>query len=920
MAKKLAIHYLVEGKVEKELRKKFPEELTKSARIERLCEQSELSRGTILRVLDGKPITETTMKGLQKVFPKIRRWVDFTGDTSAIKRYLQNELDAIETWFKRTDQPPKENLVTPTITSQDGIIRYKDGLHRSLTQDSDKVLIVAGSGMGKSVFLKTYFQSLANRVLEHKPRQEMPPIPILLDESRLAAPKKAYGNVPNSDLVLKIIYEVINSIAPNKSNSEDLNEIAPLTDKFVVLIDALDQLSENVLSYFFSSNINQAVFQPVQVIATTREDTVSVNPNRFLQYQRLEIKPFTARQVNKYLSTLTQLSSDKKREILETLFHLAQTPLLMYMIGELYQHGSRASPQGNNVYSLYSMFFHNILKRERIRQEENVYAPEDRYPLPIKEIQILLEEISFYSVQRQCDQTIFGENLRQLKNHLESWAIETKRSTLEDLDPIETACAFGVIHKIIEERFDLQTIRFKHRSFQEFLAAESLGRRIRRKHTTISEFLKSSGTPGNRQLVFFYALSPDAENLDAISEWLWAQYSESGEIPQLFDLARVLRVHRNDFECPQLKEKVRLELLSYVNAHSKVVLPSDAPFAALADLGDFASLARYSAELEKNNAVNRFYSFKHTFSGLTDGDERSEQVFNEINNYIDSTKAPGSKSKVEFLFAATKIRSSDIDRHLFDVIVSAVQELPYGLGKVALMFNQVTGRKFDDRLVTGWIPELKKHNLRYPFFAPASKELYYEVKNLSRIKRGILNTFAKKLTGIVRATDGKPWQRQEDIWVELLGYFLQGNALLDMAEVYPKEELPQIEIDYKLSRVAHALSACYPFAFTDEKKHSEQAANLILGWFKAGHDNLFRHHLALSLAALGTPKVEDFFMEFIKDPDEKQRWLGTMVLGALDSATVEDGLESVIVSTVDDRTRFFASQALLLHSQTFDLG
>ena len=898
---------------ERELRRAFPEATSDIDRARKLKDETDVSTSTIRRILNGAPVSENTIENLEAFFPNIRQWIDFYGDTSKFKNYLKEELNEIDNWFLRLGEPATNALLTPTLTTQKGIIRYNAKLNQLHTGDSNHVLVIAGSGMGKSVFLRTYFQQLAKVVLTYKPGDRTPPIPIFLHGDRLAAPKKKYEATPKPNLILQIICEAINSIPPNTASVESVKRIAQLKPNFVILIDELDQAKADILNYFFSSKPRQSVFQSIKLIAATREDTVSANSNRFLNYEKLQIMPFTARQVNQYFSSIPEISRDDRKKILATLSHLAQTPLLMYIIGEIYRDRATNPAERANIHSLYNLFFQNILKRELIRQDETDDGWGRRPPLPAGEIQSLLEEVSFYSIQHQCEQTISSANVRKLKNHLEIWAAETNRTELEHLDLVEISCKFGVIHKIIEERLEFGTIRFTHRSFQEFLAAEALGRQIRRRKTTIPKFLATTATPANQQLVVFYVLSPEADSLGIIVEWLWSRYLVSREISQLVALANVFRVHVDSLECPHVESEVKRELLHYVEANSQTILTSDAPFAALRDLGIDFPPTNPSAEHNTNKAAHRFRSFVHAFEDLLSEEERRDRESTEFGRYIDSLTEPKLRSKIDFIFFATKISIK-----LSEFFNLVLQTLPYGLDQTSSIFRNFYYQISEKNLRLDLIPSLKDYNLQYHFFAPANEEIYYRVRLLPLKEREILDHLSSKLTKALQATNGLEWKGHEDILVELLGYFQQGDTLFQMAETFMNENLPLVEIDYKLSRVAQALSACYPYRFTDCRERSERAAILVIEWFVARPENLFRHHLALALTAIGTPTVAKFFLNFIADPQEEQRWLGTMALGTIYSETVDDDLEKFIISTQDDSVRFFASQALLLRAQTFD--
>ena len=306
----------------------------------------------------------------------------------------------------------------------------------------DKVVVVADSGYGKTTLLKALFLRIS-KSFEAKPFGTHSFIPIFLTPSQAAECSET--NIENK---VKIRL-MVSGCREGKVRQFVQDEFGK--GNFIFLIDALDQVvnRENL-----RGALSGSAFGKNRVVITVRPNVWKMEEGHLSGYACVRLREFNQNRWEEYLGR-ERLAA--LREVVDQDF--LSVPILLRLIVEYWLRGTKKTERVKNRAGLYSNMFNRLLERPEDRDAVEALTKDPRNPIDVRDdlrklAHDALAQGYLGQLPRSYAKKILGEN--KLKD------LEARRGILRILETVEE-------------------IAFRHRSFQEYLAAEYLKSNIKRK-------------------------------------------------------------------------------------------------------------------------------------------------------------------------------------------------------------------------------------------------------------------------------------------------------------------------------------------------------------------------------------------------------------------------------------------------------
>jgi HEAT repeat protein len=305
-----------------------------------------------------------------------------------------------------------------------------------------KVVVVADSGYGKTTLLKELLVHISN-IFESKTFGVDTPIPIYFTPSQAADCSE--GNIIN--IVTGRLMD--SGCRESKVRQFVQDQFHKHTGGFIFLVDALDQVFErqNLLGA-----LEGRCFRDNRVVLTTRPNVYDMEKGHLGDYVYLRIREFDE---DRWVDYLGEEKLEALQEIVDEEF--LSVPILLRLIVEYWAGDIKKTEPIKNRAELYSKMFNKLLGRQEDKDAARAVRKEERDLVDVRDDLLLLSH----------DGLVEGY-LGQLPRHYAKKLLgETKLSDL--------VARRGIL-KIMEPGKELA---FRHRSFQEYLAAEYLNSHIK---------------------------------------------------------------------------------------------------------------------------------------------------------------------------------------------------------------------------------------------------------------------------------------------------------------------------------------------------------------------------------------------------------------------------------------------------------
>ncbi len=683
---------------------------------------------------------------------------------------------------------------------------------------------------------------------------------------------------------------------------------------FLFLLDGFDQTEGNDNKMLLGVGPGADVFKNSKLIIATRP--YAIKESDILQaYKKLEIKPFGPRQVAEYFKKLEGVDNQMVSRLLQDFFEIAQIPVLMSLLGKIASDKQDKLKKISKRSDVYSVFCEKIIKENRRKIQNR--AP-DAGSTDSSLMLDQMEHIAFLAFDQgkkaQMDQKFIRESII---DHV------SRISSIQDL---HTLCQFGIVHQILDQTIAPEPpfLEFKHQSFQEYFAAQYAVTLLKKaKKTSIEAFLYKRGTNIWKEVLCFIAESEDIEDVvrESMVDLLWNQYNTMPDKDRnlVYDAARILGC----LSCRGSSAhagRIKQELTGFVALGVDDVVKDEKPFRALRDIGEIEYLFSYASNQNQFNSVNRFYAFKYAFStvgvGHTVDNTRMEQILEKMLAGIN----PTSTTKLDFLFALGRVNAK-FSEELMAKFWLMVHDHLRDNSDMKLPSSVVN--RIDGHTIEKYIKPLIEQTKSTPFFWHGKlvdlREILIGDKGIWKTK--FLQDVEQRLKSHIDRNRDSSWEHYEDVCAMLLGMFGDQEIAQDFYRDFLQEDCTNPN-EYKQAVMAVAVA----LAFSERKKEPEKKndtqrkmlndiAKRCVDIFEKGPNNPYRYYLAGALAFIGGPSVIEYFLDFIQRRQEKQRWFAVMVLGSLDDQNMLERLE-VLSKQSDKDTKYFANQALLIHTQS----
>ncbi len=366
--------------------------------------------------------------------------------TDLKRSYLEGAGKDIEAELS-LDLGTRATYVDPLIQVGKGASRIGDKLEEARPNYRDEIIdvntlfrrdhklryvILAESGLGKTTLLREIFRRLHNK------QEDAEYIPIFL--TPFQAKECSESNIRDK-IALRL-----SSYGIRKSKINAFVDKAFESGEFILLIDALDQISgrEHLLGALEGN-----CFGGNKVCLTTRPNVYEIEKGHLKNYTCLFIQDFGLAQ---WIDYLGMKNLNRLRKVVDDAF--LATPMLLHLVSEYWLNTGLATRTLDNRSTLYSEMFTNLLNRQEEKDAARASGFAE-FDVAVGEIRVDLQRLAFGTLA---------------KNHLGQFPREQAIDILGDRRLSRLHSWRGIVAILEEGEF----IAFRHRSFQEYLAAEYL--------------------------------------------------------------------------------------------------------------------------------------------------------------------------------------------------------------------------------------------------------------------------------------------------------------------------------------------------------------------------------------------------------------------------------------------------------------
>lgn len=371
---------------------------------------------------------------------RYKEWEDLYTPTDALDRQrleqkkLRRRLDISLT--VQTIPPPQREGETPEKEKNERL-KILEGLRKYA---ANHVLLVGKPGSGKSTALERLLWEEAQNGKQGELNYK---IPVLVELRRYTTSVL--------DLIRNFLFEHKLNL-----NSEEIENLL-FNGKFLLLVDGLNELS-NESARRNLDDFRKQYRQFTPMIFTTRD--LSVGGNLGIE-KKLEMQPLTEAQMQQFVRAYLpeNMADEMLRQLGERLRQLGETPLLLWMLCELFESDQKTPASLSALFRLFSGVYHE-LKRDIPIAEKLRHWQAD-----------LLQHLAFVMMQgdnsTELQLTISQQQAKNVLtiflNQKVEFADDCARHWLEDL----------LKYHLIQRRTDTE-IEFHHQLIQEYYAAEFL--------------------------------------------------------------------------------------------------------------------------------------------------------------------------------------------------------------------------------------------------------------------------------------------------------------------------------------------------------------------------------------------------------------------------------------------------------------
>ncbi|RCJ38347.1 hypothetical protein A6770_13435 [Nostoc minutum NIES-26] len=368
-------------------------------------------------------------------------------DTFRDWQYLYTPTDAID---RQRLEPEKSrrrldlSLMVQTVSQQtEGEAPDREKIERLNMLEglrkyaASHVLLVGRPGSGKSTALERLLWEEAQKGKQREPNQK---IPVLVELRRYKTS------------VLDLIGDFLTShqLYLNKTEIENLL----FTGQFLLLVDGLNELP-NEEARRDLDGFRHKYHQFTPMIFTTRD--LGVGGDLGIE-KKLEMQPLTEAQMQQFVSAyLPELGDEMLRQLAGRLRELAETPLLLWMLCEVFNSAKQIPTSLGELFRWFSGEYHKLKENVPIAEGLRNWQSD------------LLQHLAFVMMQ--------GDNSIELRLTIsKQQARDVLAIFLQNKVPYAENCARRWLedllkYHLIQLRIDDQ-IEFRHQLIQEYYAAE----------------------------------------------------------------------------------------------------------------------------------------------------------------------------------------------------------------------------------------------------------------------------------------------------------------------------------------------------------------------------------------------------------------------------------------------------------------
>ena len=380
--------------------------------------------------------------------------------------------------------------------SEEDIKRQQEDWQIAKKKES-RIVVLADPGMGKSTLLRMEVIEAvkdSRQILEAGKAVKEVTIPLFIRLSTLA--DEVQEGLTIKDAILTIIQKRYDSIFLKSDHDTTQNFLKNFlieqleTAKCLLLLDALDEVPQEKRPQLLEK-LNEFVssYSNVRIIGTSR--IVGYAGSLVNGAKEMEIVPFTQAQTEQYIQvwfkTLKEQSVRaegliKALQERPQLSGLAQNPLLLSLICSLYQQDQLTLPARRG--KIYEKSVNFMLKEwGQNRQSYN----QERMKAKVR----LLEDLAYYFSSKDQEVFDYDELYDWMEEYLdEGDAPRDLRDAKTGKLITELSREDGILQKLSQSK-DNEQYLFLHRTFQEYLTASYLSRRITKDETKGLDLVKS---------------------------------------------------------------------------------------------------------------------------------------------------------------------------------------------------------------------------------------------------------------------------------------------------------------------------------------------------------------------------------------------------------------------------------------------
>lgn len=846
--------------------------------------------------------------------------------------YLENQIKQISD-FLDGKMGSKDYYVDPVILYNNKPIfdKNKDEILKS---EEKRFVISSNSGHGKTIFLNKYFINHAVNFMNGT--QTILPLYFHLSKLR---------HFNENSFIDFLVSKIFGS--GNKIDGIGREEFLCFMDsklnagEILLLLDGLDQTQQdgNIPDLLGLGHDGDDDFSQSRVIVASRPLAAS----NLYRYKKLEIPPFNSQQITEYFKKLKSIDNIKIKKLLQDFFEISETPMLMFLLGNIAQVVSDDEKSKNSDASIVENFddiskksvicrsdvyrvFYSKIRTDGLKKFQSKYEKyQEKCSIPnADEMMDQLQIISYIGLVEDPEsgirKKVLNDKIIHVLPHVNKETVTNMgvEGVYDVTDYVKKIlCEFGIICNILDEGSgadDLLSLEFRHQSFQAYFAACQLVEEIKKGTINLIDFIKGKTDEAWLEVYRFFTELPEAEDKDKllISEKMWVWYREQNNKEMLYDAAKAFSGLK--IKDSKLQNKLKNELIGLVKIDIRKVVENEKPFRALRDIGEIEYISAYAAKQKTFNTVNRFYAYKYAFST-----KENQNITNFTDELFKEGTKPESTAKIDMLFALSRI-GTDL---ALNIVVDFFEET---IKTVLPMTEKILLRRRSSKdSYKEWISASMKETKHVAFYCHGNP-LYGFREKLQPSRKIFLAQYESHLFKHIYKNKKQKWVAYEDVCINILG--ITGNEEM-VSNFYDDflvldNNIANDEELYKQAMASHALSNCFP----GDKSNNQEMVNKITSYcidlFKNGEKNIYRYYIAAALAIIGNKAVIEYFLKFIKRPEEEQLWYGSMVLGCLNDQSMLNELEKLskegeerLPIEENDKVKSFASQALLIHSQTY---